>query len=74
MIERAEIAIKINDLITPSITFLNVKKLQGYKDLYRLKVNDFRIVYKIDKFGKLCIVGAIGPRKDIYFSLKRITF
>lgn len=70
--EYAKIALKINNLTTPAIKTLNIKKLQSFKNLYRLKVNDIRIIYSIDDKGKLLIVAAAGPRKDIYFLIKNI--
>lgn len=74
LVERAKIVLKISHLTTPSIKLLNIKKLQGYKDLYRLRVDGFRIIYKIDESEKLCIVGIIGQRKDIYSLLKKSSF
>ncbi len=73
IIERTEIVLKIEDLITPDIKFLNIKKLQGYKDLYRITIHDIRVIYKVDESNKLFIVGAVGKRKDIYALLKRIS-
>ena len=62
----------INMLTTHDINTLNIKKLHGHKDCYRLKVNNFRIIYKIDHNGKLFIVALIGPRKDIYQLVQRL--
>lgn len=44
----------------------DVKKMQGYDELLRLRVGDYRIIYTIDN-GKLiiCVVDA-GNRGDIY--------
>ena len=44
----------------------DIKKMQGYDELLRLRVGDYRIIYTIDN-GKLivCVVDA-GNRGDIY--------
>jgi len=42
-----------------------VTKLQGRSD-YRLRVGAWRVVFDLDQARRLVIVGAIGPRKDIY--------
>lgn len=44
----------------------DIKKLQGYGELLRLRVGDYRVIYTIDN-GKLviCVVDA-GNRGDIY--------
>lgn len=42
------------------------KKLSGQKDLYRLRVGDYRVVYQFSA-GKLTIlIVGVGHRKDIY--------
>jgi mRNA interferase RelE/StbE len=42
------------------------KKLKGYKNSYRIRVGDYRIIYEIeDKVLRVLIV-AIGNRKNIY--------
>jgi mRNA interferase RelE/StbE len=42
------------------------KKLKGYKNSYRIRVGDYRIIYEIeDKVLRILIV-AIGNRKNIY--------
>jgi len=47
--------------------FLNIKKLQPKSDnKFRLKVNDYRIIYSIDVGNKIIIIHRIGLRKDIY--------
>lgn len=42
------------------------KKLKGYKNLWRSRVGDYRIIYSIDDVVLLVDVRAIGHRKDIY--------
>ena len=73
LIDRTKIVLKINDLTSSSIKILNIKKLQGHKNLYRLRVDNYRVVYTIDDKGKLLIIAVIGQRKDIYSLLKNIS-
>ena len=47
-----------------------VEKLVGYKNAYRLRVGNYRVVYRIIA-PKLYIV-LIGHRKDVYEKLKRL--
>lgn len=42
----------------------NIIKLKGYNDLYRLRVNDYRVIYTHD--FKVINVEKIGSRGDIY--------
>jgi len=36
---------------------LNIKKLKGYKNIFRVRVGDYRIIYKKDKNVKVLFVG-----------------
>ena len=40
--------------------------MQGHRNIYRLRVGDYRIVYKIEKSRVIIEVVAVGHRKDIY--------
>jgi mRNA interferase RelE/StbE len=42
------------------------KKLQGYKELYRIRSGNYRIVYNIKEKMLLVLVISIAHRKDIY--------
>lgn len=42
------------------------KKLEGEKDLYRVRSGDYRVVYQIKDRILLVLVVRIGHRKDIY--------
>jgi len=42
------------------------KKLKGYKNSYRIRVGDYRIIYEIEDKVLRILVIAIGHRKDIY--------
>ena len=61
----ARLAPKIDDLATdprPS----GYRKLHGYKDLWRIRVGDYRVVYIIDDGRKMVSVTRIAHRRDVY--------
>ena len=62
-IDQIAIARKIR-LIKESTLFLNEEKLSGYKNIYRMRVGEYRIVYQ-RTVNQIYIV-LIGHRKDIY--------
>jgi len=45
------------------------KKLKGYKNLWRIRIGDYRIIYAIEEVILLVDVREIGHRKDIYDQL-----
>jgi len=45
------------------------KKLKGYKNLWRVRFGDYRIIYSIDDVILLLDVREIGHRKNIYNKL-----
>ena len=42
------------------------KKLKGYKDQWRLRVGDWRVVYLIDDAAKLISITRIAHRREVY--------
>jgi len=61
----ARVAPKIEDLATnprPS----GCRKLRGYRDFWRIRVGDYRVVYIIDDDRKMVSVTRIAHRKDVY--------
>ena len=42
------------------------KKMIGHKDLYRIRVGDWRIVYKIENGELIILILAIASRGEIY--------
>jgi mRNA interferase RelE/StbE len=42
------------------------KKLTGYKDQWRIRVGDWRIVYIVDDATKLVSVTRIAHRREVY--------
>ncbi|HEV8286884.1 MAG TPA: type II toxin-antitoxin system RelE/ParE family toxin [Chitinophagaceae bacterium] len=42
------------------------KKLKGFKNAWRIRVGDYRVIYEIEDKVLRILVIAIGHRKDIY--------
>jgi len=46
---------------------INIKKLKGkYNEIYRFRIGDFRMFYKIDENEKIIFIINIENRKDVY--------
>ena len=52
--------------INPYTEILNIKKLKGATDLFRVRLGDYRLVYEIQKQIVTIVVIKIGHRKDVY--------
>jgi mRNA interferase RelE/StbE len=46
-----------------------VIKLQGSKNLWRLRVGDYRVVYSINDFSRRVDIAVIRHRRDVYRDL-----
>ena len=63
---------KINDTIYPILRVnpfygANIKKLKGeYKDVYRFRLGDYRLFYKIDEQESLVFIVDIESRQYAY--------
>ena len=44
-------------------------KLHGQKNLWRLRVGDYRVVYSIDDFSRIVDVTVVRHRRDVYRDL-----
>jgi mRNA interferase RelE/StbE len=42
------------------------KKLKGYKDQWRIRIGDWRVVYIIDDAAKVVSVMRIAHRREVY--------
>jgi mRNA interferase RelE/StbE len=42
------------------------KKLRGYKDQWRIRIGDWRVLYVIDDAAKLVSVTRIAHRREVY--------
>jgi mRNA interferase RelE/StbE len=44
------------------------KKLKGYKDQWRIRIGDYRVIYSIDNATKHVIVTHVAHRREAYGS------
>jgi mRNA interferase RelE/StbE len=58
---------KLSFLIKTENPLLFAKKLKGYKDVFRFRIGDYRLVFKLEK-QKIILIYA-RHRKDIYEGL-----
>ncbi len=55
----------------PDVLKNNIKKLGGIKeDYYRLRVGNYRVIFKKEERELIIFIIRIGHRKEIYFSIK----
>jgi len=45
---------------------VNVKKLAGYPDRYRLRVGDYRVIYEVIDAQLVILAVGVGHRREIY--------
>jgi mRNA interferase RelE/StbE len=69
--QREEISEKLEQLkLTPYPgSILDIKVLQGYDKLYRLRVGQYRLIYKIQENELIIFILKAGQRGDIYKSI-----
>ena len=60
---------KLNDAIKLLPQGTDIKKLKGFKNKYRCRINDFRIIY--DKYNDMLVIDVVNidNRGDIYKNL-----
>lgn len=46
-----------------------VEKLETFKDAYRIRVGDYRVVYRVDDASAIITVVRVGHRRNIYQGL-----
>jgi len=56
--------------IKDSSTIFNEEKLSGYKNIFRVRIGQYRVVYR-KSINEIYII-LIGHRKDIYHLLKQL--
>ncbi len=66
--ERTQIILKIKQLVFPFPTSLNIRKMKGLDNYYRIRAGKLRIIFQINYEKKEIIMRKIGYRKDVYRS------
>lgn len=56
--------------VNPYAEILQVKKLRGQRNLYRIRIGNYRVIYEIYGGMLVIIVVRIGHRKDVYEYLR----
>ena len=59
-------AVKAIDALAMNARPMGVKKLRGRMELWRIRVGDYRVIYRIDDGERLVDVTHIRHRKDAY--------
>ena len=59
------VAMKITELCTDPLP-PGVKKLQGEPDHYRIRIGDYRIVYRVNGHRLVIVIVRIGHRREVY--------
>ncbi len=54
------------ELIIGDFERLDIKKLKGHSDLYRVRCGNYRIIYKVIKKEQQVLITSIAHRKDVY--------
>ncbi len=65
-----DLDIRVKDRVKEGIEkipFGDIKKLQGYSNLYRLRIGDYRVIYQIE--NDTIIIDAVLPRGEAYKGL-----
>jgi mRNA interferase RelE/StbE len=57
------------ETLAPNPRLPGIIKLQGSKNLWRLRVGDYRVVYSINDFSRTVDVSVVRHRRDVYRDL-----
>ena len=49
------------------IKLFDVKKLKGYKDAFRIRIGDSRMIYELHRAEATIVVYEIGPRGRVHY-------
>ena len=66
---QVDILAKVVSLAGDPLDSPQVKKLKGSPDRFRLRVGDYRIIYRLDEKARLVLVERIRHRREAYRGL-----
>ncbi|MBK9214917.1 MAG: type II toxin-antitoxin system RelE/ParE family toxin [Chloracidobacterium sp.] len=52
--------------ISPFSELLKIKKLKGTDDAYRIRIGEYRLIYKIEQDVLTVLVIKVGHRREVY--------
>ena len=64
--ERERVKHVLEQLKRRNVQGLNIKKLKGSDDIYRVRKGDIRIIYRTDDDGGIFLLGIQRRREDTY--------
>ncbi|NJE10409.1 type II toxin-antitoxin system RelE/ParE family toxin [Thermococcus sp. MAR1] len=64
--EREVIKDRISKLAFFPLAHLDVQKLRGYENVYRLRVGEYRVIFEYQKDERTVRVLKIGKRENVY--------
>ncbi|QDA31684.1 type II toxin-antitoxin system RelE/ParE family toxin [Thermococcus indicus] len=64
--ERDLIKDRISKLAFFPLAHLDVQKLRGYENIYRLRVGDYRVLFEYEKSERIVRILKIGKRENVY--------
>jgi mRNA interferase RelE/StbE len=66
--ERIRIKSVLEKLNSDNPSSLDIKRLKGHEDIFRVRSGDIRIIYRKDKQDKICVL-AIARRNEKTYKL-----
>jgi mRNA interferase RelE/StbE len=63
--DRNRIAVKISNLAANPLP-VGSKKLAGLNSYYRIRIGNYRVIYKIENDRLVILVVAVGHRREVY--------
>lgn len=63
--DRFEEALKLL-AISPFSEILKIRKLKGADDAYRMRIGEYRLIYKIEQDVLIVLVIKVGHRREVY--------
>lgn len=64
--DQQSIKLKLENLAKDPFSSPNCKKLKGYKNVYRMRHSNYRIIYEVNNSELIIIVINVGHRREIY--------
>lgn len=64
--ERELIKDRISKLAFFPLARLDVQKLRGYEDVYRLRIGEYRVIFEYQKQERSIRILKIGKRENVY--------